>query len=71
MILDRSKLLVPSIINGPEVISSISDKAKIFTMSFASNSMQDDMSHPLPDFPFSWNVNFVISLSELRKFPDL
>lgn len=39
------------IINGPKVISSSSDKAKLFFMTFASNFMLDDKGHPFLDFP--------------------
>ena len=50
-VMNRGKSSVPTIINGPEVISSARDKAKLFAMNFASNSTLDDHGHPLPDFP--------------------
>ena len=50
-ILNRGKSPIPTIINGPEVISSSSDKAKLFGSIFASNSTLDDSNHPLPGFP--------------------
>lgn len=36
-IVNRGKTSVSPIINGPEVITSSSDKAKLFVMNFASN----------------------------------
>lgn len=50
-ILNRGKPSVPSIINGPEVISSLPDKAKLLAMNFAANTMLDDKDHSLPNFP--------------------
>lgn len=38
---------MPTIINSPKVISSLSDK----TMLFASNVMLKDIGHSLPNFP--------------------
>lgn len=40
------KVSVPTFINGPEIISSSSDKAKLF----ASNTALDNKGHPFPDF---------------------
>ena len=42
---------IPTLVNGPEVISSSSEKAKLFAANFAANSTLDDHGHPLPDFP--------------------
>lgn len=39
------------IINDPEVISSLLDKAKIFVMKFAFISTLDEKGYLLPDFP--------------------
>lgn len=41
---------VPSIINSSEVISFLSDKAKLFSINFASHSILNDKSHLLFDF---------------------
>lgn len=43
-------LSVPLIINGPGVITSLSNKAKLFTMSFVSNYTLDGKGQPLPNF---------------------
>lgn len=43
-------LSVPLIINGPGVITSLSNKAKLFTMSFVSNYTLDGKGQLLPDF---------------------
>ncbi|KAI8485267.1 hypothetical protein Bbelb_370140 [Branchiostoma belcheri] len=37
--------------NGPEVLSSSTEKAKLFAKNFAANSTLDDQCCPLPDFP--------------------
>lgn len=37
-------------ISDPEVISSSSDKAKLFAINFVSSSTLDDQSYPLSDF---------------------
>ena len=50
-ILNRSVRSIPTIINGPEVISSASDKAKLFAKNFAANSTLCDQGHQLPVFP--------------------
>ena len=50
-IFNRGKATIPSLINGPEVISTSSGKAKIFASNFAANSTLDDQGHTLPDFP--------------------
>ena len=50
-VLNSGKASVPTLIHGPEVISSSSEKAKLFAANFASNSTLDDQGHTLPDFP--------------------
>ena len=50
-VLNRGKSPIPTIINGPEVISASSEKAKLFASIFSSNSTLDDSDHPLPEFP--------------------
>lgn len=61
---------MPSSINDPEVISSVSDKAKIFAMNVASNSMLDDKGHLLPDF-IPLMKQTLQSLCLPRMFTDL
>ena len=51
-VLNRGKTsVVPTVINGPELLSSASDKAKLFATNIAANSTLDDVGHPLPSFP--------------------
>ena len=50
-VMGNGKGSIPTIINGPEVIASSSDKAKLFASNFSSNSTLDDQGHSLPDFP--------------------
>ena len=50
-VLNRGKATIPTIINGPEVISSSIDKANLFASNFASNSTLEERGHPLPEFP--------------------
>lgn len=45
--LTEGKVAVPTIINGPEVISSVSDEANLFAMNFDSSSTINDKGHPL------------------------
>ena len=45
------KSSIPTLINGPEIVSSSADKAKIFASIFASNSTLDDQGHEVPFFP--------------------
>ena len=69
-VMNRGKGSVPTIINGPEVISSSLDKAKLFAMNFATNSTLDDHGHPLPVFPSrteSRLSNFHVSVGEVAR----
>ena len=50
-ILNRGKPPIPALLNGPEILTSSSDKASIFASNFAKNSTLDDSGHPLPVFP--------------------
>ena len=42
--------------NGPEVLSSASDKAKLFAENFSKNSNLDDSGISLPVFPSRTNL---------------
>ena len=69
-VMNRGKGSVPTIINGPEVISSALDKAKLFARNFASNSTLDDHGHPLPELPSlteSRLSNFRVSVGEVAR----
>ena len=41
-ILNKGKSVIPPPFNGPKVISSASDKAKLFAKNFSENSNLDD-----------------------------
>ena len=45
----KSGILPP--FNGPEVLSSVSDKAKLFAENFSKNTNLDDLGISLPVFP--------------------
>ena len=50
-VLNKSKSAIPPLFNGPEVLSSASDKAKLFAKNFSKNSNLDDSGISLPVFP--------------------
>ena len=47
-ILKKGKSAIPPLFNGPEVLSSGSDKAKLFAENFSKNSNLDDSGISLP-----------------------
>ena len=49
--LNKDKSAVPPVINGPEVLSSASDKAKLFPKNFSKNSNLYNLGISLPAFP--------------------
>ena len=56
--------------NGPEVLSSASDKAKLFAENFSLNSNLDDSGVPLPVFPSRTNLklhNISVTPKMVRK----
>ena len=55
-ILNRGKSAVPPQFNGPEVLSSASDKAKLFAENVSLNSNLDDVGVSLPVFPSRTNL---------------
>ena len=55
-VLNKSKLAIPPLFNGPEVLSSASDKAKLFAKNFSKNSNLDDSGISLPVFPSRTNL---------------
>lgn len=62
---------VPTVINDPEVISSLSDQADIFAVIFALNSKLDDKGHLHPDIPRLNGHNFsniFINVEEVSWF---
>ena len=52
-VLSNGKSATPPLFYGPEVLSSASDKAKLFAENFSKNSNLDDSGISLPVFP-SW-----------------
>ena len=49
-VLNKGKSAIPPLFNGPEVLSSASDKAKLFAENFSKNSNLDDAGVSLPVF---------------------
>ena len=54
--LNKGKSAIPPLFNGPEVLSSASDKAKLFAANFSKNSNLDDSGISLPVFPSRTNL---------------
>ena len=50
-VLNKGKSAIPPLFNGPEMLSSASDKAKLFAENFSKNSNLDDSVISLPVFP--------------------
>ena len=50
-VLNKGKSAIPPLYNGPEVLPSASDKAKLFAKNFSKNSNLDDSGISLPVFP--------------------
>ena len=55
-VLNKSKSALPPLFNGPEVLSSASDKAKLFAENISMNSNLDDSGISLPVFPSRTNL---------------
>ena len=55
-VLNKGKSAIPPLFNGPEVLSSASDKAKLFPENFSKNSNLDDSGISLPVFPSRNNL---------------
>ena len=53
---NKGKSAIPPLFNGPEVLSSASDKAKLFAENFSKNSNLDDSGISLPVFPSRTNL---------------
>ena len=50
-VISKSKSAIPPLFNGLDVLSSASDKAKLFAKNFSKNSNLDDSGISLPVFP--------------------
>ena len=55
-VLNKGKSAIPPLFNGLEVLSSASDKAKLFAENFSKNSNLDDSGISLPVFPSRTNL---------------
>ena len=69
-VLNKRKSAIPPLFNGPEVLSSASDKAKLFAESFSLNSNLDDLGVSLPVFPSRTNLkllNISVTPKMVRK----
>ena len=62
-VLNNSQSAIPPLFNGPEVLSSASDKAKLFAKNFSKNSNLDDSGISLPVFPSRTNLKLHISVT--------
>ena len=70
-VLNKGKSAIPPLFNGSEVLSSASDKAKLFTENFSMNSNLDDSGISLPVFPCRTNLklhNISVTPKMVRKF---
>ena len=69
-VLNKVKSAIPRLFNGPEVLSSASDKAKLFAESFSLNSNLDDSGVSLPVFLSRTNLklhNISVTPKMVRK----
>ena len=69
-VLNKGKSAIPPLFNGPEVLSSASDKGKLFAENFSLNSNLDDSGVSLPVFPAGTNLkllNISITPKMVRK----
>ena len=55
-VLNKGKSAIPPLFNSPEVLSSVTDKAKLFAETFSKNSNLDDTSISLPVFRSRTNL---------------
>ena len=60
---NKIKSAISPLFNGPDVLSSVSDKAKLFAGNFFQNSNLDDSDILLPDFPSRTNLELHISVT--------
>ena len=59
-VLNKHKSAIHSLFNNLEVLSSASDKAKLFAKSFSKNSKFDDLDASLLVFPSRTNLKLLI-----------
>ena len=69
-VLNEEKSAIPPLFNSPEVLSSASDKAKLFTKTFSKNPNLEDSVIPLPVFSPRTNLklhNISVTLKMVKK----
>ena len=69
-VLNEGKSAILPLFNGPEVLSSPSDKTKLFAENFSKNSNVDDSGISLPVFPSRTNLklhNISVTPKMVRK----
>ena len=69
-VLNKGKSATLSLFNGPEMLSSASDKAKLFAKNLSKNSNLDDLRISLPVFSFRTNLklhNIYVTLKMVKK----
>ena len=69
-VLNKGKSTIPPLFNGPEVLSSASDKAKLFAENFSKTSNLDDSGISFPVFPSKTNLklhNISVTPKMVRK----
>ena len=62
-ILNKGKSAIPPLFNGLELLSSASDKAKLFAKNFSKHANLDDSGISLPIFPSRTNLKMHISVT--------
>ena len=70
LIVFSTKVNLLYLLNSPEVLSSASDKTKLFAENFSMNSNLDDSGIPLPVFPSRTNLkldNISVTHKMIRK----
>ena len=69
-VLNKGKSAIPPQFKDPEVLSSASNKAKLFARNFSKNSNLDDLVISLPAFPSRTNLklhNISVTLNKVKK----
>ena len=56
IVLSKGKSAIPPLLNSPEVLFSVSDKAKLFAENFSKKSNLDDSGISLPVFASRTNL---------------
>ena len=62
-VLNKGKSAIPPLFNDLEVLSSASDKAKVFAKNLSKNSNLDDLGISLPVFPSRTNLRLHIFIT--------